>query len=36
MVLSEQSELNELWQENHMEYPNWRANVEEMMARLEE
>lgn len=36
MVLSNQSELNELWQENNMEYPNWRANVEGMIARLED
>ncbi|ONG41054.1 hypothetical protein BKE30_06415 [Alkanindiges hydrocarboniclasticus] len=36
VVLSDQSELNELWQENSMEYPNWRANVEGMIARLED
>lgn len=36
MVLSNQSELNELWQENNMEYPNWRANVEGMIARLQD
>ncbi|WP_026472193.1 DUF4259 domain-containing protein [Alkanindiges illinoisensis] len=36
IVLSNQSELNELWQENNVEYPNWRANVEAMIARLEE
>lgn len=35
IVLSDDSELNELWQENSMEYPNWRANVENIIARLE-
>lgn len=36
IVLSEQSELNQLWQENNMEYPNWHANVEGIIARLED
>ena len=36
VVLSDQSELNELWQENNMEYPNWRANVEGMITRLQD
>lgn len=35
MVLSDQSELNELWQENSVEYPHWRAHIEHIIARLQ-
>lgn len=34
-VLSDQCELNELWQENSVEYPVWRANVENIIGRLQ-
>ncbi|HBL47335.1 DUF4259 domain-containing protein [Gimesia sp.] len=30
-VLSENSELNELWSENSTEYPEWKGNVEHMI-----
>ncbi|MBS0394800.1 MAG: DUF4259 domain-containing protein [Proteobacteria bacterium] len=33
-VLSDGSELNELWAENISEYPTWRANVEALIARI--
>lgn len=33
-VLSDDSELNSLWQENEELYPKWRRNVEELIERL--
>lgn len=33
-VISERSELNELWQENDEEYPRWRKNIEDLAASL--
>lgn len=33
-VLSGNSELRELWQENEAEYPFWKARVEALIARL--
>ena len=30
-VLSENSELNELWTENSTEYPEWKGNIERMI-----
>jgi hypothetical protein len=33
-VLTDNSELNELWHENEEEYPNWRQNIVELMERL--
>jgi len=34
-VLSEGSELRELWEENGDDYPTWRANLESLASRLE-
>lgn len=33
-VLSEDSELNELWSENEELYPKWRSNIDELIKRL--
>ena len=33
-VLSDDSELNELWSKNEKDYPAWRQGVEQMMERL--
>ncbi|MNJ88923.1 hypothetical protein D3C87_64820 [compost metagenome] len=33
-VISEDSELNELWSENEELYPKWRNNIEELIQRL--
>ena len=33
-VISEDSELNELWQENEEEYPEWKSNIEEIITAL--
>ena len=33
-VLSEGSELQELWAENVDDYPKWRANLEALVSRL--
>lgn len=33
-VLSENSELNELWQETE-DYPEWRSNIEKLITSLE-
>ena len=33
-VLASQSELNELWEENDEEYPEWKAGVLELRKRL--
>jgi len=33
-VLSDKSELRELWEENTELYPIWRKNIENMIARL--
>jgi len=33
-VISEKSELNELWQENEKDYPAWRGNIDEIVGRL--
>ncbi|PUA29317.1 MAG: hypothetical protein B0W54_01570 [Cellvibrio sp. 79] len=34
VVISEKSELNELWQENEEEYYSWRKNIETLTANL--
>jgi|KBSMisStandDraft_5_1062788.scaffolds.fasta_scaffold36765_6 hypothetical protein len=34
-VLSEGSELRELWAENVEDYPKWRANLESLASRLD-
>jgi hypothetical protein len=34
-VLSEGSELQELWSENAKDYPTWRAGLESIAARLD-
>lgn len=34
VVLSEKSELNELWAENEELYPQWKANIEGIIGRL--
>jgi Domain of unknown function (DUF4259) len=34
-VLSEGSELRELWSENTKDYPSWRGGIESLAARLE-
>ncbi len=33
-VISEASELNELWSENEALYPKWKENIEELIKRL--
>jgi len=33
-VLSENSELNELWSDNEELYPKWKSNLEELINRL--
>lgn len=33
-VVAEHSELDELWKENEAEYPQWRASVLDLRARL--
>lgn len=33
-VLSEGSELNELWSENEDDYPTWRGNIESIISGL--
>lgn len=33
-VLSDQSDLNELWSENKQDYPAWRSNIEELVEAL--
>ena len=33
-VLSDDSEVNELWSENEKDYPAWRQGIEQMMERL--
>ena len=33
-VLSEGSELNELWSENEDDYPTWRGNIESIISDL--
>jgi hypothetical protein len=34
-ILTEDSELNELWRENEEDYPSWRQGVEQLIHRLE-
>ncbi|MBM96845.1 MAG: hypothetical protein CMI09_13495 [Oceanospirillaceae bacterium] len=34
-VLSEGSELNELWSENEDDYPTWRGNIEAIISDLD-
>lgn len=34
-VISDQSELNELWQENEEHYPAWKNNIEALIKRLQ-
>jgi hypothetical protein len=33
-VLSEESELNELWLENEEDYPTWKVNIESILSNL--
>jgi len=33
-VLSEESELNELWLENEEDYPAWKGNIESILSNL--
>lgn len=33
-VISDNSELNELWAENEELYPKWKGNIEELIKRL--
>ena len=33
-VVSESSELNELWSENEELYPTWKKNIKDLMTRL--
>ena len=33
-VLSEESELNELWLENEEDYPTWKGNIESILSNL--
>ena len=33
-VVSERSELNELWSENEELYPDWKKNIKDLAARL--
>jgi len=34
IVISEKSELNELWSENEELYPKWKSNLEDLINRL--
>ncbi|MCE2596381.1 DUF4259 domain-containing protein [Motilimonas cestriensis] len=34
LIVSEKSELNELWQENEDDYPAWKSNVNKIIAGL--
>lgn len=34
VVISEVSELNELWADNEEHYPQWKGNIEELIERL--
>lgn len=34
-VIGKSSELNELWSENEELYPKWKANIEDLIIRLE-
>lgn len=34
-IISENSELNELWFENKTDYPKWRENIEMLILRLQ-
>ena len=34
IVISDNSELNELWSENDELYPKWKQNIEELIERL--
>ncbi len=34
-VIGKKSELNELWKENEELYPKWKANIEDLIIRLE-
>lgn len=34
IVISSNSELNELWSDNEELYPKWKQNIEELMERL--
>ena len=34
LVLSENSEINELWEENEDDYPTWKGNVESIITGL--
>ena len=34
-VLTDKSELNELWEENKEDYSTWRNNIEELISALE-
>ncbi|TLX50475.1 hypothetical protein CWC31_11420 [Pseudoalteromonas ruthenica] len=34
LIISEKSELNELWQENEDDYPTWKSNVNKVISRL--
>lgn len=34
IVISDNSELNELWSENEELYPKWKQNLEELIERL--
>ncbi|WP_105620068.1 DUF4259 domain-containing protein [Vallitalea okinawensis] len=33
-ILSDRSEIKELWEENEEEYLNWRKNIEDLINRL--
>jgi len=33
-VIAKHSELDEVWRENEDEYPDWRAGVDDLKARL--
>ncbi len=35
VVLSDQSELNELWAENEEDYPAWRQGIAQLIERLQ-
>lgn len=34
LVLSDKSELNELWQENEEDYATWKKNIENIISNL--
>ncbi|MCW3127051.1 MAG: hypothetical protein JWO03_2709 [Bacteroidetes bacterium] len=34
IVLSDKSELNDLWAENEEDYPAWKQNIEDLILRL--